>query len=251
MDTLREKMLTLNAAIKDYNDPEKVHNDFMKAQKALYFAICIEGVKNKLVTYKANLEKRIFEELFSPDFFDIMREAKWLKGQRLEEELLSNQDKPLSAFGIAEEVDGHQTMTSLDLYHWIEQNIEEMRALFKSIRKLTFKLPPESFAAVYEKQSQKVDMEWVENIFNDKMLSVGKLTFEKVQAFRTRAVAEFINKGLLRYAYRPTTEEIAEVDFERVKRELPPDFEFKDFFVEHCAIFKKTMGNISACICRK
>lgn len=239
MDTLREKMLTLNAAIKDYNDPEKVHNDFMKAQKALYFAICIEGVKNKLVTYKANLEKRIFEELFSPDFFDIMREAKWLKGQRLEEELLSNQDKPLSAFGIAEEVDGHQTKTSLDLYHWIEQNIEEMRALFKSIRKLTFKLPPESFAAVYEKQSQKVDMEWVENIFNDKMLSVGKLTFEKVQAFRTRAVAEFINKGLLRYAYRPTTEEIAEVDFERVKRELPPDFEFKDFFVEHCAIFKK------------
>lgn len=239
METLREEILTLNAAFNDYNDPEQVHGDFLKAQKALYFAICTEGVKNKLVTYKVNLEKRIFEELFSPDFFEIMREAKWLKGQRLEEELLSNQDKPLSAFGIAEEVDGHQTKTSLDLYHWIEQNIEEMRALFKNIRKLTFKLPPESFAAVYEKQSKMIDMEWVENFFNDKMLSVGKLTFEKGQAFRTRAVAEFINKGLLRYAYKPTTEEIAEVDFERVKRELPPDFEFKDFFVEHCAIFKK------------
>ena len=239
METLREEILTLNAAFNDYNDPEQVHGDFLKAQKALYFAICTEGVKNKLVTYKVNLEKRIFEELFSPDFFEIMREAKWLKGQRLEEELLSNQDKPLSAFGIAEEVDGHQTMTSLDLYHWIEQNIEEMRALFKNIRKLTFKLPPESFAAVYEKQSKMIDMEWVENFFNDKMLNVGKLTFEKGQAFRTRAVAEFINKGLLRYAYKPTTEEIAEVDFERVKRELPPDFEFKDFFVEHCAIFKK------------
>lgn len=239
METLREEILTLNAAFNDYNDPEQVHGDFLKAQKALYFAICTEGVKNKLVTYKVNLEKRIFEELFSPDFFEIMREAKWLKGQRLEEELLSNQDKPLSAFGIAEEVDGHQTKTSLDLYHWIEQNIEEMRALFKNIRKLTFKLPPESFAAVYEKQSKMIDMEWVENFFNDKMLNVGKLTFEKGQAFRTRAVAEFINKGLLRYAYKPTTEEIAEVDFERVKRELPPDFEFKDFFVEHCAIFKK------------
>jgi hypothetical protein len=239
METLREEILTLNAAFNDYNDPEQVHGDFLKAQKALYFAICTEGVKNKLVTYKVNLEKRIFEELFSSDFFEIMREAKWLKGQRLEEELLSNQDKPLSAFGIAEEVDGHQTKTSLDLYHWIEQNIEEMRALFKNIRKLTFKLPPESFAAVYEKQSKMIDMEWVENFFNDKMLNVGKLTFEKGQAFRTRAVAEFINKGLLRYAYKPTTEEIAEVDFERVKRELPPDFEFKDFFVEHCAIFKK------------
>lgn len=239
METLREEILTLNAAFNDYNDPEQVHGDFLKAQKALYFAICTEGVKNKLVTYKVNLEKRIFEELFSSDFFEIMREAKWLKGQRLEEELLSNQDKPLSAFGIAEEVDGHQTKTSLDLFHWIEQNIEEMRALFKNIRKLTFKLPPESFAAVYEKQSKMIDMEWVENFFNDKMLNVGKLTFEKGQAFRTRAVAEFINKGLLRYAYKPTTEEIAEVDFERVKRELPPDFEFKDFFVEHCAIFKK------------
>lgn len=239
METLREEILTLNAAFNDYNDPEQVHGDFLKAQKALFFAICTEGVKNKLVTYKVNLEKRIFEELFSPDFFEIMREAKWLKGQRLEEELLSNQDKPLSAFGIAEEVDGHQTKTSLDLYHWIEQNIEEMRALFKNIRKLTFKLPPESFAAVYEKQSKMIDMEWVENFFNDKMLNVGKLTFEKGQAFRTRAVAEFINKGLLRYAYKPTTEEIAVVDFERVKRELPPDFEFKDFFVEHCAIFKK------------
>ena len=91
METLREEILTLNAAFNDYNDPEQVHGDFLKAQKALYFAICTEGVKNKLVTYKVNLEKRIFEELFSPDFFEIMREAKWLKGQRLEEELLSNQ----------------------------------------------------------------------------------------------------------------------------------------------------------------
>ena len=239
METLREEILTLNAAFNDYNDPEQVHGDFLKAQKALYFAICTEGVKNKLVTYKANLEKSIFEELFSPDFFEIMREAKWLKGQRLEEELLSNQNKPLSAFGIAEEVDGHQTKTSIDLYHWIEQNIEEMRALFKSIRKITFKLPPESFAAVYEKQSTKIDMESVETFYYEKLLCVGKLTFRKLQAFRTHAVANFINLGVLKHAFKPTTEEIAEVDFERVKRELPPDYEFKDFFVVHCAIFKK------------
>ena len=237
--TLRSKVLALNDAFNTYNGHEQVYEDSIESQKALCLAKCVEGVKADLASYKANLEKRVFVELFSPDIFEVLSDAKWLKGQKLEEVLLSLKDKPLIAFGIAEEVDGHQTKSADDLYQWIAQNIEEMRALLKAIRKLTFKLPPESFAAVYEKQSTKIDMELVETFYYEKLLCVGKLTFRKLQAFRTRAVAEFINKGVLKHAFKPTTEEIAEVDFERVKRELPPDYEFKDFFVVHCAIFKK------------
>ena len=237
--TLSSRILALNDAFNKFNHQEQGHNAYFAAHKALLFAKCTEGYKAELATYKANLEKRVFEELFSPDFFETMSNAKWLKGQKLEKVLSSLKDFALITFGIAEEVDGHQTRTADDLYHWIEQNIGEMKALLKAIRKLTFKLPPESFAAVYEKQSLNIDMELILDFYNDKILSVGKLTFRKLQAFRTRVVADFIKRGLLKYAYKPTTEEIAEVDFERVKRELPPDYEFSENFVEHCAVFKK------------
>lgn len=237
--TLRSKILALNDAFNTYNNQKPNHYAFFDAHKALFFAKTTEGIKAELTTYKANLEKHMFEELFSPDLFEVLSSAKWLKGKKLENELLSMKDIALMTFGIADEVDGHQTQTAADLYQWIEQNIGELRALLKAIRKLTFKLPPESFAAVYEKQSKMIDMESVVDLYNDKILCVGKLTLRKLQAFRTRAVADFINKGVLRFAYDPTQEEIDEVDFERVKRELPPNYEFKNFFVEHCAIFKK------------
>ena len=208
--TLRSKILTLNEAFNTYNGQQTDDDDYQTAYKALFFARCMEGIKNDLTTHLANLEKRIFWELFSPDFFQTMKEAKWLKGQRLEKELLSMKDVALKTIGIAEEVDGHPTKTTTDLYQWIERNIKEMRSLFKTIKKLTFNLPPESFAAVYEKQSTKIDMESLHDFYNEKILSVGKLTFKKLQAFRTRVVADFINLGVLRFAYTPTQEEIAQ-----------------------------------------
>ena len=237
--TISSKILALNESFNSYNQQQPDHHDYFGAHKALFFARCIEGIKAELVTYLDNLEKRIFWELFSPDFFQTMKEAKWLKGQRLEKELLSMKDVALKTIGIAEEVDGHPTKTTTDLYQWIERNIKEMRSLFKTIKKLTFNLPPESFAAVYEKKSTRIDMESLHDFYNEKILSVGKLTFKKLQAFRTRVVADFINLGVLRFAYTPTQEEIAEVDIERIKRELPPDYEFKSFFDKHCAVFKK------------
>ena len=237
--TLRSKILTLNTAINDYNGKERLPDDSLEAQKTLYFAKCIEGVKAELSTYEANLEKSIFEELFSPDFLETLRDAKWLKDQKLEKVLLSLKDIALVTFDIPEEVDGHQTRTTADIYQWIEQNIGEMRALLKKIKKLNRTIPPASFAAVYEKQSTKIDMESVEDFYYDIIMNVGKLTFRKLQAFRTRAVAEFINTGVLKHAYKPTTEEVAEVDFKRVKRELPSDFKFKRFFRRYCAVFKK------------
>lgn len=237
--TLRSRILKLSESFNTYNHQEPDDDGYLGAHRALYFAKTTEGIKAELTTYLANLEKRVFEELLSPDIFQTIKDAQWLEGKRLENELLSKTNTPLIAYEIAEEVDGHPTKTKADLYQWIERNIEEIKTLMKSIKKLTYKLPPESFAEVYEKHSKKIDMESLQDFYDEKILSVGKLTFRKLQAFRTRVVADFINLGALRFAYTPTQEEIAEVDFERVKRELPPDYEFKPYFIKHCAIFKK------------
>jgi len=237
--TLRSEILTLIEALNTYNEQQTDDDDFQTAYKALFFARCMEGIKNDLTTHLANLEKREFEELFSPDFFEMMKDARWLKGRRLEKELLSMKDEPLKAFDIDEEMDGHPTKTAADLYLWMEQNIKEISSLFRAIRKITAKLPPESFAASYEKQSTKIDMEWLQDFYDDKMVSVGKPTFRRLRAFRTRLVADFINTKVFRFALNPTTEEINEVDFERVKREVPPDYKFVDDFTKYCAVFRK------------
>ena len=237
--TLRSEILTLIEALNTYNEQQTDDDDYQTAYKALFFARCMEGIKNDLTTHLANLEKRDFEELLSPDFFQIMREVQWLKDTRLEAELLAMKDVALKAFDIDEEVDGHPTKTAADLYLWMEQNIKEIRLLLWRIKKVTAQLPPESFAASYEKQCMKIDMEPLQEFYNDMMMSVGKPTFKRLQAFRTRVVADFINTEVFRFALNPTTEEIDEVDFERVKREVPPDYKFVDNFTKYCAVFRK------------
>ena len=117
--TMRSKILALNESINTYNQQQTDDDDFQTAYKALFFARCMEGIKNDLTTHLANLEKREFEELFSPDFFEMMKDARWLKGRRLEKELLSMKDEPLKAFDIDEEMDGHPTKTAADLYLWM------------------------------------------------------------------------------------------------------------------------------------
>ena len=97
--TFRSKILTLNTAIKEFNKRKRNHLGLSGVRKALFFARWIEGTKRDLTTYKANLEKRIFDELFSPDFFEIMIKAKWLKGKNLEKVLLSKPNTPLMAIG--------------------------------------------------------------------------------------------------------------------------------------------------------
>ena len=237
--TLRSEILTLIEALNTYNEQQTDDDDFQTAYKALFFARCMEGIRNDLTTHLANLEKRDFEELLSPDFFQIIKGVQWLKDTRLEAELLAMKDKALKAFGIDEEVDGHPTKTAADLYLWMEQNIKEISSLFRAIRKITAKLPPESFAASYEKQCMKIDMEPLQEFYNDMMMSVGKPTFNRLQAFRTRLVADFINTKALRFAYKPTKEEMDEVNLKRVRRELPPGYKFKRFFRRKCAVFKK------------
>ena len=237
--TLRSEILTLIEALNTYNEQQTDDDDFQTAYKALFFARCMEGIKNDLTTHLANLEKRDFEELLSPDFFQIMKGVQWLKDTRLEAELLAMKDVALKAFGIDEEVDGHPTKTAADLYLWMEQNIKEISSLFRAIRKITAKLPPESFAASYEKQCMKIDMEPLQEFYNDMMMSVGKPTFNRLQAFRTRVVADFINLGVMRFALDSVTKEINEVDFERVKGELPPGYKFLTDFNVHCAVFRR------------
>ena len=237
--TLRSKILTLIEALNTYNEQQTDDDDFQTAYKALFFARCMEGIKNDLTTHLANLEKRDFEELLSPDFFQIMKGVQWLKDTRLEAELLAMKDAALKSFDIDEEVDGHPTKTAADLYLWMEQNIKEISSLFRAIRKITAKLPPESFAASYEKQCMKIDMEPLQEFYNDMMMSVGKPTFNRLQAFRTRVVADFINLGVMRFALDSVTKEINEVDFERVKGELPPGYKFLTDFKVHCAVFRR------------
>ena len=103
--SLRSKILTLHEAITSFNKRKRGCKGCLGVQKALFFAKCIEGIKAELTTYEANLEKRVFEELFSPDFFEILRDAKWLKDQKLEKVLFKMKDIALVNFDIPEEVD--------------------------------------------------------------------------------------------------------------------------------------------------
>jgi hypothetical protein len=186
--TLRHKILTLIEALNTYNEQQTDDDDFQTAYKALFFARCMEGIKNDLTTHLANLEKRDFEELLSPDFFQIMKGVQWLKDTRLEAELLAMKDVALKAFGIDEEVDGHPTKTAADLYLWMEQNIKEISSLFRAIRKITAKLPPESFAASYEKQCMKIDMEPLQEFYDDMMMSLSPYCMSSLSLLYTSSL---------------------------------------------------------------
>lgn len=242
MESLRNRILTLNEAINTYNNQPSTNSQYMSAHQALCFARNIEAATAEMNTYAAQLEKRDFLEVFSCDVFKTLRESSWLKGMRLETELNTIESTPLADFEIAEETDGHCTKTGSDLRRWIDERISAFNAAVKKVKKLTANLPPACFAAVYEKQSATVDIEPVQDAYDDWKLGVGKLTFKKLRNYRTKVVADFINLGLLRFATNPVLEEIDEVNFERIKRELEFDYVFGPNFKRDCATFRKMMG---------
>ena len=231
--------MMLNEAINTYNNLKSIDSDYFKAHQACIIAKGIEKAKAGMTTYFGVLEKGEFEEVLSLDFWDSIKSSKWLKGMRLEADLRSLEQTPLACFGIAEETDGHCTRTGGDLLHWIERAIGELRALMKKIKKLTMGLPVETFAKLYEKQSAKIDFEPVADSISEWKFRVGRVSFKKIKAYQTEVVALFLNKELLKHHYTINQIELDEVDMEKVKKQLRPDFKFSEHFKEMAAIFRR------------
>lgn len=231
--------MMLNEVINTYNDQISLNSDYFKAHQTWLIAKGIENIKAAMTTYYEGLKGEDFEEVLSLDFWDDVKSTQWLKDKRLEADLRSLEQTSLVCFGIAEETEGNSTKTGGDLLHWIERAIGELRALMKRIKKVTMGLPVETFAKLYEKQSAKIDFEPVADSIREWKYRVGRVNFKKAKAYQTEVVALFLNKELLKHDYSLNQDELDEVDMERVKKLLRPDFKFSEHFKEMAAIFRR------------
>ena len=231
--------MMLNEAINTYNNLKSIDSDYFKAHQTWLIAKGIENIKAAMTTYYEGLKGEDFEEVLSLDFWDDVKSTQWLKDKRLEADLRSLEQTLLVCFGIAEETEGHNTKTGGDLLVWIETAIGELRALMKKIKKLTINLSVETFGKLYEKQSARIDFEPVADSINEWKFRVGRVNFKKAKAYQTEVVALFLNKELLKHDYSLNQDELDEVDMERVKKLLRPDFKFSEHFKEMAAIFRR------------
>lgn len=242
MESLRTKILMLNEAFNTYNSqpalPDSGYN-FEKANQALYYGRSLTGLIKDANAYCDVLKRGEFDEMLNYRFWNTAKEFRWYKDTRLEHELLSLKDILLDEFNIAEETDGHCTKCASDLRRWIEDDIEELKNMMKDIKRLTANIPSEHFTAFYEKRSARIDIAPVEDFINEWKISIGKRTFKKVKAFQTSVVADFVNSGILGHAKDLPLGEVDEVDFEKVRSWLEPEYPYSKDFKKHCAIFRQ------------
>lgn len=231
--------MMLNEVINTYNDQISLNSDYFKAHQTWLIAKGIENIKAAMTTYYEGLKGEDFEEVLSLDFWDDVKSTQWLKDKRLEADLRSLEQTSLVCFGIAEETEGHSTKTGGDLLVWIEKAIGELKSMMRKIKKLTLDLPAEAFGKLYEKQSARIDFEPVADSIREWKYRVCRVNFKKAKAYQTEVVALFLNKELLKHDYSLNQDELDEVDMERVKKLLRPDFKFSEHFKEMAAIFRR------------
>lgn len=229
----------LNEAFNSYNNQDKATPDCVKVKQSLFFAKSIHDLNEELCAYRVSLEKGEFEEILYKAFWNKIKRCQWLKGKKLEADLLSLGDTSLAQHGIAEVTVDRCTKSARDLYRWIDDGIEMLRTHLKAIILQSANLPAEYYSKYYKRKGAQINMEPVLGEYCEWKIGVGKLTHKKLKAFQTETVANFLNLNILRFADKPRVYEYDEMDLKRVKRELPLDFVFKDCFEEQAAIFRR------------
>ena len=115
----------------------------------------------------------------------------------------------------------------------------KMTRLLKETRRKTKDAPIEIFGDFYHQLRSFHDDEAVTTAYEDWKMNVGKLTFECLKEKQTLTVAEFLEKGVLRYSREPSERELAEVRLDLVKMHMPCRYRYSKDFKLQCAVFRR------------
>jgi hypothetical protein len=236
--SLRNNILFVDNALKAY-EYVNVDSEITRIFFAITQASLLNDINKEIHKYLDALERGECREVLGIDFKKMTHKCYWKKGNRLPSDMVTLKRKKLAEYGINYAIDGHCLEHTGHVYEMIEAGIAELTTLLKDVRRKTLNAPAGMFSAFFHNEASERGNEWAETEYDEWKMNLGKLTFERLKAKQTLVVAEFLMKGVLRYAAPPTVRELNEVQLDKVREDLPSDFELSEDFKEQCAKFRR------------
>ena len=207
-------------------------------RRALWVEMMVSDINKQLSVRHKEYENGIINEPFYWNFWKMYDDYHRPQGGALKEALDRYNSVTLESLNTALKINNQPVNCLGDLINVIEKGLDEMTLHLESIKNSIDHLNSEAYAEFYQKRKLEYDEVPVRKSYRLWKLSVGKLTSKKLKYKQTETVAIALKKGIMKYADKPTHEEILEVDMERVKQELPEDYELPEDFNIRCAQFR-------------
>ena len=207
-------------------------------RRAIWVETLVSDINKQLAVRQKEYENGIINEPFYWNFWREFANHHRPDGGALKKALEDHASVTLESLHAVLTINDQPIICLGDFVSVIEKELDEMTLHLEAIRDCIINLNPEAYGDYYQKSKQKYDEASVTKAYHLWKLSVGKLTFKKLKAKQTETVANALKKGIMKYARRPTHEEILEVDEERVKHHLPEDYELPEDFKIRCAQFR-------------
>lgn len=136
---LRNNILFVDNALKAY-EYVNVDSEITRIFFAIAQASLLNDINKEIHNYLDALERGECREVLGIDFKKLTHKSYWKKGNRLPSDMMALKRKPLSAYGINCEIDGHCLEHTGHIYEMIEACIAELTTLLKDVRRKTLHL---------------------------------------------------------------------------------------------------------------
>ena len=235
---LRERVTEFERALVAYNNlitsvPE------VRIHFALSLAHLVYNINKDLMVYLDGLNKCECSEVLDLDWKKYGLKCKWLNFSQLVSDLKTYGRSTLKDFGITISICDIEINTSLDILHWLEENVNTMNNLLLEVKNKLKDAPRGLYKNFFIKLYDEFDQGQTTIDYEEWEMRTGKMTFDRLKTKHTTVVADFLKLGGLRYALQPTKFEIEQVELEKVERYLEQGYVIPNDFVIFCAKFKR------------
>lgn len=236
--SLRKKLLGFEVGMSYYSGFEKDEEDII-IPFALSLYITSNKIMEQLPVYLEYLKRNECPEVLGVDLDAMTSEAYWMKNYKLEHDMEAMDGMTLKERGIEFAYKGFKPKTTLELYHAIRQNVEQMVAMLKEVRRLLMEGPKELYRNFYHSQRDGFDTQSTVARYEQWKREVGVVTPDLLIDKQALEVVEFLKKKVLRHIPVPSERERCQVDFEKLQLHLPHGYELSQELLDCCARFMR------------
>lgn len=246
MTPIMQKFDDLKCAIARYNRVTAI-TEKPKILFALGIITFIDEANSVLKAYLKDLERNVCRDALALDFKQVADKGYWLKDDRLRQEMHAYASKPLASYGVTFALDGVTFEDTLQIYRVIEEKIDMMVALLKMVEAALRSASPQLYQNFYQNLRAQYNEEKAENDFDNWLMHSGKMTIGKLKSLQAQAIADYVNSGMLKCAFKTCGDERSHVDIQEIRNLLPDKYPYQEWFDDCYAVFCRTIswdGNI-------
>ncbi|MBR4729261.1 MAG: hypothetical protein IK075_03265, partial [Prevotella sp.] len=209
---------------------------------ALGIITFIDEANSVLKAYLKDLERHVCRDALALNFKELADKGYWLKDDRLRQEMYAFACKTLSSYGVMFALDGVTFEDTLQIYKVIEEKVEQMVALLKMVEAALRSAPPQLYQNFYDNLRAQYNEEQAKDDFDNWLMHSGKMTIGKLKSLQAQAIANYVNSGTLKCAFKTCGDERSHVDIQEIRNLLPDNFPYKEWFDDCYAVFCRTIS---------